>query len=43
MEEKSVEMLVKSLILHDFRGRKVALADYREKQNIVLVFNRGFV
>jgi peroxiredoxin len=28
--------------LHDFRGKPVRLADFRGKQHVVLVFNRGF-
>ena len=29
--------------LADFQGRPVRLADYRGRQHVVLVFNRGFV
>jgi len=29
--------------LTSFDGNKVSLADYREKNRILLVFNRGFV
>lgn len=29
--------------LMDFTGRSVTLAGYREKSNLLLVFNRGFV
>ena len=29
--------------LTDVHGREVRLADYREKSNVLLVFNRGFV
>ncbi len=28
--------------LPDFQGRLVRLSDYRERYNVVLVFNRGF-
>jgi peroxiredoxin len=28
--------------LNDFHGRSVTLADYRAKNNVLLVFNRGF-
>jgi peroxiredoxin len=29
--------------LSDFRGRQIHLSDYLGKENVVLVFNRGFV
>ncbi len=29
--------------LPDFMGRMVRLADYRGRQHVVLVFNRGFI
>ncbi len=29
--------------LADFRGRTVRLSDFRDHQNVLLVFNRGFV
>jgi len=28
--------------LPDFQGRLVKLSDFRERENILLVFNRGF-
>lgn len=28
--------------LQDFEGRPVRLSDYEGKQNVILVFNRGF-
>ena len=28
--------------LEDFQGRPIRLADYRQAQHVVLVFNRGF-
>jgi peroxiredoxin len=28
--------------LEDIRGNTVRLSDYREKSNVLLVFNRGF-
>lgn len=28
--------------LEDFQGNTVTLSDYRDKQNVLLVFNRGF-
>ena len=29
--------------LDDFTGRPVRLSDYRNRLNVILVFNRGFV
>jgi peroxiredoxin len=29
-------------VLPDFNGRDVALADFAGRQNVLLVFNRGF-
>jgi peroxiredoxin len=29
--------------LTDYQGQTVALADFRGKQNVLLVFNRGFL
>jgi len=31
-----------NFILTDFRGKSVALADFYDKSNVLLVFNRGF-
>jgi peroxiredoxin len=30
-------------VLKDFNGVTVRLSDYREKSNVLLVFNRGFM
>lgn len=29
--------------LEDFAGNQVSLSDYRDKKNVLLVFNRGFM
>lgn len=29
--------------LDDLHGRRIALSDFRGKQNVLLVFNRGFL
>ncbi len=29
--------------LADFKGERVQLSNYKEKQHVLLVFNRGFV
>jgi len=28
--------------LQDFNGKKVSLSDYKNKKNVLVVFNRGF-
>jgi peroxiredoxin len=28
--------------LEDYQGNTITLSDYKEKQNVLLVFNRGF-
>lgn len=28
--------------LEDYQGNSVSLSDFKEKQNVLLVFNRGF-
>jgi len=29
--------------LYDFNGKSVSLSDYQNKNNVMLVFNRGFM
>jgi peroxiredoxin len=29
--------------LPDFNGQEIALSDFKDKKNVVLVFNRGFM
>jgi peroxiredoxin len=29
--------------LNDFNGQKVRLSDFRNRKNVVLIFNRGFM
>jgi peroxiredoxin len=31
-----------SFTLADFKGREISLADFQNKKNVLLVFNRGF-
>ena len=30
------------IVLNDFTGRVVKLSDYQNRNNVILVFNRGF-
>ena len=38
-----INELAADFSLTDVHGREIRLADYREKFNVLLVFNRGFV
>jgi peroxiredoxin len=42
MPEATQPKLADDFELTDTRGRVVRLSDYRGRQNVVLVFNRGF-
>ncbi len=42
MPEVNPPELARDFELTDTSGRTVRLSDYRGKQNVVLVFNRGF-
>jgi len=42
MPDSTQPKLATDFELTDTGGRTVRLADYRGKQNVVLVFNRGF-
>jgi peroxiredoxin len=40
---EDVEMtMAPDFVLPDYRGRMVRLSDFRGRQHVVLVFNRGF-
>ena len=38
-----INELAADISLSDVNGREIRLADFREKSNVLLVFNRGFV
>jgi peroxiredoxin len=42
MPKESVGFEAPDFSLEDVRGRTVRLSDYRGRQHVVLVFNRGF-
>ncbi len=42
MPQVSLNTAAPDFSLNDFQGHPVRLADFRGKQNVVLVFNRGF-
>jgi peroxiredoxin len=42
MSQIELNMPAPDFTLPDFQGRPVRLADFRGRQRVVLVFNRGF-
>jgi len=42
MSKIALNTLAPDFTLDDFQGRRVRLADFRGKKNVVLIFNRGF-
>ena len=43
MPRVSLDQTAPDFSLADYRGRVVRLADFRNKKNVLLVFNRTFV
>jgi peroxiredoxin len=43
MPKVSINTLAPDFTLQDFTGKSVTLSDYRQKNNVLLVFNRGFM
>ncbi len=43
MPRVSLHQLAPDFALSDFAGHCVQLSDFRGRQNVLLVFNRGFV
>jgi mycoredoxin-dependent peroxiredoxin len=42
MSKVSLNTPAPDFTLKDYQGKPVSLSDYKEKQNVLLVFNRGF-
>ena len=42
MPRVELNLQAPDFILVDFQGRQVQLAGFRDRKNVVLVFNRGF-
>lgn len=42
MPRVALNQLAPSFSLDDFSSRTVSLSDYRDRKNVLLVFNRGF-
>ncbi len=43
MEQLAAPVLAPDFALTDTEGRRVRLADYRDRRNLILVFNRGLL
>jgi peroxiredoxin len=43
MAKVKLNTLAPEFILDDFQGNEIRLSDYRDRENILLVFNRGFI
>ncbi|MGB3717298.1 MAG: hypothetical protein WA996_22985 [Candidatus Promineifilaceae bacterium] len=43
MAKVKIDALSPDFSLPDYEGNEVRLSDYRDRQNVLLVFNRGFI
>lgn len=43
MARVSLNLPAPDFALNNFKGESVHLSDYRDKSNVLLVFNRGFM
>jgi len=43
MSKLQVNAEAPDFVLNDFNGREVCLSAYRNRKNVLLVFNRGFL
>ena len=43
MSKLAVEVEAPNFVLKDFTGKKIELSAYKNKKNVLLVFNRGFM
>jgi len=42
MTRVKIDTVAPDFTLADYEGNEVRLSDYRDRQNVLLVFNRGF-
>ena len=42
MSKLQIHIEAPDFTLHDFTGKAISLSDYRDTNNVLLVFNRGF-
>ncbi len=43
MSQVSINTLAPDFILQDYQGNIVSLSHFKGKQNVLLIFNRGFL
>jgi len=43
MSKLQIAVEAPDFVLNDFRGQAVSLNDFRDRKNVLLVFNRGFL
>lgn len=43
MAQVQIDALAPDFTLADYKGNNVSLSDFKGKQNVLLVFNRGFM
>ena len=43
MPRIELQVLAPDFNLQDYTGQKIRLTDFRNRQNVLLVFNRGFL
>ena len=43
MSKLQVTVEAPDFVLNDFQGQEVALSGFRDRRNVLLVFNRGFL
>jgi peroxiredoxin len=43
MSQVKIDAPAPDFTLEDYQGNAVSLSDFKEKQNVLLVFNRGFM
>ncbi|MEZ4527613.1 MAG: hypothetical protein R2941_16970 [Desulfobacterales bacterium] len=43
MSKLQISEKAPDFVLKDFNGKEISLASYRNRKNVLLVFNRGFL
>jgi len=43
MSKVQVDIAAPDFVLNDFRGKVISLSDFKNRKNVLLIFNRGFL
>ncbi len=43
MSKQQIDVLAPDFELNDISNNKISLSNYRDKKNVLIVFNRGFM